>query len=545
MNTLRHDNLQEFSPEITEKIDIISRLFSTGSANSIAVAIEKCSSLGWEHERAVVPFLDDLLPLLVTSSQASEEGLLYAIYHCAPDSIPPLINLLSHERTEVKVRAAKTLATIGKKAVDAEPALTRLLGEKEDVVVQAACHALGQIFAHSERAITQLNKKCHDTNLATRSAAVHALAVIANNAKLAHSTSICRDTLIAAASDGDIEVRRSAYYGLRAMSFPSDEKGVCLIRLLSFEHEEAVQARIVEAMICDADSYDYREVVPFLVSKLSTHNRELFAASCDLLERMGASATVAVPVLLRMLEVQGDVSVARTIWRISRRADYVIPVLSQQFEDDGERICDICYEMGHAASPLLPKLLEALSADDYWDLQWAASDAIGKVATGNPDVVPSLLAAMTHESPIVLASVARSLACVGLAAVEPLMELAQSDHAIKRNYAIYALGKLGHQAAQAVPLLCRLLAESADPMLERVAAIALAHISGDPAALPILMRELTGGSEDAPIVDLINALAAVGPLASASINLLEYIARDLDGTEVGEAASSALLKISP
>jgi HEAT repeat protein len=535
--------INDFTPEINNEIASIYRLFLANNSTSNAEAIERCCNLGWQEARAVEQFLDSLLSLLETCSQESEEGLCYALYHCAPSSIEPLIELLSNDHSGVKIRAAKTLAIIGKGAQSAEGALTNLLDDTELDVAQAACRALGLIFASSELSINRIVQLCRAENSNMRSTAVHALAVIVSNTKQFRVGSVLELTLIAAASDVETETRRSAYYGIRSVAFLANEKRKWLITQLNAEPDASVQAAIIETIIRDTDESDYREVVPFLIDKLGSGNRELVRVSCELINRIGTHALAALPTLQAMLDSDEALTIAETIWGISHRPEIILPVLIQNFDDDGERICDLCCEMGSAAAPLLPKLLEALANGDSWDLQWAAADAIGMVCVANAAVIPDLLAAMNHKSPTVLGVVARSLAAVGPAALEPLMALAQSDHTIKRNYAIYALGKMGREAKKATDILRMHLSQSTDAALLRVTSIALAHVAGDPATVPILIQDLTSEADDVPAADLIDALGAVGPLAADAIDLLQWLTKELAGSEIGEAAQRALLAI--
>jgi hypothetical protein len=533
----------DFTREINDEIASISQLFLANNLSSDAEAIERCSNLGWKEERAVDQFLDSLLPLLETCSLESEESLFYALRHCGPSSIDPLIELLSSELIPVKVRAAKTIAIIGKEAQCAEGALTNLLDDIEVDVAQAACRALGLIYASSEYSINRIAQLCRVENSKMRSTAVHALAVIANNTKNLKVSSVLKQTLITAASDVEIETRRSAYYGIQSVAFLANDKRKWLIGQLTTEPDASVQAAIIETIIRDTDESDYREVVPFLIDKLGSGNRELVRVSCELINRIGIHALAALPTLQAMLDSDEALTIAETIWGISHRPEIILPVLIQNFDDDGERICDLCCEMGSAAGALLPKLLKALANGDSWDLQWAAADAIGMVCVGNAAVIPDLLAAMNHESPTVLGGVARSLAAVGPAALAPLMALAQSDHTIKRNYAIYALGKMGREAKKATDILRMHLSQSTDAALLRVTSIALAHVAGDPATVPILIQDLTSEADDVPVVHLIDALGAVGPLAADAIDLLQLLTKELAGSEIGEAAQRALLAI--
>src|SRR5262249_23044644 len=134
----------------------------------------------------------------------------------------------------------------------------------------------------------------------------------------------------------------------------------------------------------------------------SSSQRSVSWSICTALGKIGPGARAAVPALLKALDDDWiALRAAEALWRIERRAELVLPTLGRLFDaGDEENVCDIACQMGPEARPLLPKLLNALARDDYWDLQWAAADAVGFVASADPESLEVLGAALAHKSSV-------------------------------------------------------------------------------------------------------------------------------------------------
>jgi hypothetical protein len=114
--------------------------------------------------------------------------------------------------------------------------------------------------------------------------------------------------------------------------------------------------------------------------------------------------------------------VASALWRSEGRAESILPALQRIFHDNAEGVCDLICELGPAASPLLPDVIRALAEED-WDLQWAAADALRAIASTDQAVLSPLLDALAHPSPIVRSASARALAAAAVAALGALKVL--------------------------------------------------------------------------------------------------------------------------
>jgi hypothetical protein len=138
--------------------------------------------------------------------------------------------------------------------------------------------------------------------------------------------------------------------------------------------------------------------------------------------------------------------------RTARRPDPALLGTGILFNDNGEAACDLVCELGPAAVPQLPKLIAALS-EDYWDLQWAAADALRAVASADASVLASLIESLAHPSFIVRSSSARALAAIGQPAVDRLRQVIARPGDSRGPNAAYALSELGPDAGPALPAL--------------------------------------------------------------------------------------------
>ena len=197
--------------------------------------------------------------------------------------------------------------------------------------------------------------------------------------------------------------------------------------------------------------------------------------------------------------------------------------------------------IGPAAAPLMPKLLEALSAEDHWDLEWAAADAVGAIASDDPATLSVLARSLGHPSPIVRASLVGALATLGRPAVPLLCEILDDQSDDRCEWAADALGRMGPIAADACDRLRR-NARSENRAIATWSRIALAKVSADTSVAPFLIELLKDDRADLRREAAL-ALQAIGPAAGAAIPALQAATDDED-EEVRAAAGDALSAIT-
>src|SRR5262249_34684500 len=149
--------------------------------------------------------------------------------------------------------------------------------------------------------------------------------------------------------------------------------------------------------------------------------------------------------------------------------------------------------VGPAAKDAVPALAEALQCEDYWDLQWAASDALCAIGVEAKAAIPTLVSALKRPATAQWAS--KVLGRIGPAAVPALIDGLRAGEAQTCEWAADALGQIGQSASPAVPHLHELLHHEKQS-IRWWAAIALASIAASPAATPILFEAIQAEHED-------------------------------------------------
>jgi HEAT repeat protein len=467
----------------------------------------------------------------------------------APASFAPLLELLEHPSELARLRACSALLRMGQGAGDrvipAADALLTRLEDVSDVVRIEAAFALGLLGDQREATVARLVDIARTSGASTRASALHAIGNICSKraeeepGREGPAFAGTADVVLAGLDDADADVRRSACHALGYLGLPASQHLERILRILEADPSGVMRDWAASQLPALAERADISSAVATLARLLgdaprlpspSSSERSLALLICEALGRIGPGARAAVPALLEALnDDRVALWAAEALWRIERRAELVLPTLDREFDGNGEIVCDIVCEMGPEARPLLPKLLDALARDDYWDLQWAAADAIGRVASADPETLQALQKALTHESGIVRSAAAKSLANIGASAVPLLIDMLSTDIDPKtQEWVADALSRMGPVATSAAPILRAKLGglrrwaaiasgkASAHRGLRAWAAIALGKVASDADAVPALIEIL----EDEGLTDAwqaaCEALAAIGAPAAAS-----------------------------
>jgi HEAT repeat protein len=508
---------------------------------------------------AAIPALIDW-PL--GADRETEDKVCYALSNCAPASVAPLLELLNHRSEQARQRACHALRLVGQgvgdRLIPAADALLARLQDTSDAVRGEAAFALGLLGDQREATVDRLIKVARTGRTSTRASALHAVGNICRKRAEEHPHreaapfAGAANVILAALDDANADVRKSACYALEHVGLPASQHLQRILSILEADPSGVVRDWAASQLPLLAERTDISSAAPTLARLLgnapmlpspSSIQRSIASSICTTLGKIGPGAEAAVPALLEALNDDWiALPAAEALWRIERRAELVLPTLDRQLEGNGENVCDIICLMGPEARPLLPKLLDALARDDYWDLQWAAADAIGHVASADPETLQALKAALAHQSGIVRSAAARALGRIGAPAVPPLLDMLAIEIDEKtQEWVAEALLQIGSPALAAVPAL-RTRVESGSRGLRIWAAFALATIASDAQAVPILMEVL----DDEGLADMwqqaCDALGAIGTSAGAARDRLATLATyPID--EIRQAAELALAAI--
>lgn len=503
-------------------------------------AIARIYELAFKVDAKAAAAIPCLIGGLVDPDPKTGERALWALHYCAPESIDPLVECLSHPVAFVRERASHALGNIGDAArAAAAPRLKDLLEDPDQAVRQRAAWALGLMHDTCVDTLRLLASMVTNGTPVDAGAALHALGNIGKSAG-ADFLAPYREVVVAAIHSPAADSRRWALYAAESIGLERQTWADTLASIVQQDESAEVRTAALSALKDIAPSVELASALPTLVARLAEAGREASLA-CDVLAAMHPRPMSAVPFLREFLSRDEIViPAAAALWRIEGRADAIVPALRRVFEDNGEGVCDLVCELGPAAQALIPDVIRALAEED-WDLQWAAADALRAIASSDAAVLRSLLEAFDHPSPIVRSASARALAAAGAMAVRPLNALLLDASDPRASLAAFALGEIGPAAGGALTNLRAGMRSGSEP-LAGCCAIAVVRIAAEVAAVPYLVATLSSEDPAAPRKAAAEALAELGPAAGAAIEALEALGDDED-FDVAEASAQALMAI--
>jgi HEAT repeat protein len=496
-----------------------------------------CFEMGTRAQAAVPVLVDYLSDPDEEVGDSSQWGLKY----CVPESITALISCLGNPNAIVRRRACRALGQIGDAAILAGGTLRELLADPLQDVRLSSAWALGQIGDISPKTMAALFRMSRTGGAAERGVALHALGNIGKRLVDPEPLRANQKTIFRALEDEDDGVRWSACYVLESLGLETSRRVGLLMRRLEVDPSARVRLLAADSLHELAPRVDLTEYVPILCERVKAA-REEAARVCYVLASIGPKAKNAVPCLTEALRTERLViAAAKALWQIDRRVDDSLPALAGVFESDGEGVCDAICAMGPAASPLINLVIKALERDDYWDLQWAAADALGAIASGDPEVLDVLTNSLGHTSPIVRRAAVGALAKIGAPAVPALMRIVDNIDDNRSEYAAKALGKMGYLAEAAAETL-RAKMSSPNVDLASWCTIALAKVKGDLTAAPLLIGVLARNGQSDLRKEAVIALGELGPSAASALEAIRSALNDPDA-DVRTAAQEALTAI--
>lgn len=510
-----------------------------GSAdvNTRREAVEQIYELAFKVHAKAAAAIPCLIAALVDPDPKIGESSLWALHYCAPDSIDPLVGCLSHPVAIVRERAAHSLGNIGDDArIAAAATLRNLLADADEAVRRRSAWALGLMHDACGETVRLLAGMFMNGTQADAGAALHALGNIGKSAGPDVLVPYRRQ-ILAALESLDAGCRRSALYAAESLGLDVQSWADTLVQVVRQDESAEVRSEALSMLKGIAPLVDLAPAVTILTERLAELGPEA-SLVCDVLGGMRPRPTSAVPFLQQALTLDDLVlPAASALWRIEGRADSIIPAMRRIFDEQGEGVCDLICELGPAASPLIPDVVNALAEED-WDLQWAAADALGAIAASDQMAQQSLLDALAHPSAIVRSASARALAAAESGAAGPLRALLADASDPRASLAAYALGEMGPVAAEAIAAL-RVGMRSGSQPFAGCCAIAVARIAGESGAVPYLVATLRSDDPVAPRQAAANALAELGPAATVAVEALETLLDDAD-FDVADAAMKAL-----
>lgn len=527
--------------ERREIVDALLRSIQDGDEALRLAAADRLSSL------CIFGLVADVVPIepLARWLGAADESLRslaeYGLANTDGRALPTLIARLDDAVADVRISAASALAHTGDLAAIAASQLCNRLQDPVAQVRQRAAFALGLIHAIDEASVLALLEMSQSPEDGDRASAMHALGNVAQKLSDDSLRERLQSRAVQASEDPDGDTRWGAHFVLDSLEAPPD------VRLAVIERGLRDAAPLVQKIAASGlkdlvTLVDLAPLEPALIA-LALGGDDAAGTAVEVLGQAGRS-TEAVAAITEIATESGyrSVGAAGALWQMTRDAELVLPVLEREFEDNGESVCDLICLMGPAASPLLPRIMKALGDEDSYDLQWAAADALGAVASPDPEVVEALAHALDHPSGIVRGAATRALGRTGAVAVPLLLKHLAPPFSPSAEYVADALSRMGPSAISAVDAL-RTAHRQGEWGLRTWAAIALARIAADPEAVPDLLKIVESDDDNGPTQHAIEALAAVGPAARKALPALRKLQEHLN-EEIAAAAEAAIASVA-
>lgn len=503
---------------------------------------------------ALVKLLDDADPLVVTQAAAAvavireddgREQMPEADVSLYASAIEPLSKTTVHPDPRARRASLRALKRLTASPAELAPIVTKQLADADPSVVLAAMHtladlgddavpfllealkspesrywatvALAEIGPDAAAATEPLAKLVEESDEEERMQAILALAGIGEKAAAA-APAIAK---VLEASDESSRAAAAFTLG-RLRAAGCDE---CLAKAAASDDAFlAATAAWARARIHPDDAALVAQAVDRLRKGLGNADPEMRAASASGLSDLAADLDAAGKEQLAgefvgLLSDSDQESGLAAGAALVRLGAAAVPALDAALANAALKpaILEIAAAIGPAAKPLLPKLV-ALFDDPAMEIRGDAAVAVGKVGADAAEAVP---------------------------AIEKLLADPASPAGL-RYAAAYALGQIGPAAAAAEPTL-RPLTASDDELLATVATWAALKIKpGDETlfatAVPLLRRALRGENEMVRLEAAV-ALGDIGPSAASAIPILELVAEDDASKQVRAAAAEAVTKI--
>ncbi|HFE64868.1 MAG TPA: alpha/beta fold hydrolase, partial [Caldithrix sp.] len=343
------------------------------------------------------------------------------------EAIEPLIDLLDHEKSYVRVCAQIALRKLGENMV--ELFIRKFSDKKEPVQSRVALiTALGNIW--NKRAVMPLINAINDSDQSVRSAAIYSLGNIKDKRAV--------EPLIVAINDSSQSVRERA---IEALGKLGDKRAFEPIIAVIDDENEYVRDEAVMAL----GKFKDQRLIEALVSRLKDDG-VIEDVGLHAAEALAAIGEPAVRPLMNALNdsaalARENACIGLGILKDPRAIDILIHAL--QDEDSGVR-----YEASRALAkigePAVEPLIAALKSENE-NARMGAAKALGAIK--NPRAVNPLTDLLKDNKRRVKREAMRALGKLQSAeAVKPLAEIALRQEGRDAVRAVSALSKIGYPA---------------------------------------------------------------------------------------------------
>ncbi|MFW9822344.1 MAG: HEAT repeat domain-containing protein [Candidatus Thorarchaeota archaeon] len=415
--------------------------------------------------------------------------------------------------------------------IESDPSIIREVISHLDSEIRSikfnSINVLGELGEKSENAIPLLTRCLDDDDWSICREAARSLGKIGILAK--DALPILSNLL----SDKEVSIRKEAAIAIGRIKNPTSESLSALINALKDSNEE-VRTEAANALgEIGSDAY---EAIPELMDSLKDVNWVVRTATAQAISKIGKNSIKAIPALVNALDDDD--------WRVRYR---VVNTLASMGE------------------PAVPALLEILKMKNIIAIK-EAIDCLGEIKIADPKIIDKISDLLTSRSEKVRGKAADALRSIGKETVPVLIKALEKARNNMKVIIISALGGVGVEANQAIPILANLLSlpeqeQEYNPSFTNILKRAIIAFLKDPlgrkAAIRVELARALGkiGSESQDAVVTLGSalndpkytvrkeaalsLGKLGTFASSSIPLLVKVLEDRN-PDVRWRASEAL-----
>lgn len=299
-----------------------------------------------------------------------------------------VIAQLSHERTAIRIYAAKALYHFGEAAI---PELVKALETSDENLQVLVLNALARQHKVAAPAVPAVLKILKADKIRAKIAAVRLCEAIAAPA---HSVT---PTLIELLKGDNKVLVRAAFAAL----FQMGEKSVPeLIKGLS---SKVFNVRYVCTRVLGYLGPKSGAAVKAIMANLGDKNKDIVIASISALRRIGPASKAAIPVLVGMLKSASHGVRNSLESNLARYGELAIKELMAAFKAGNSTekcvLARIMTNMGAPAAPATPLLMRELTQKEYW-VRRHCTDALAAIGPGASGAIPALIERLLNDKAV-------------------------------------------------------------------------------------------------------------------------------------------------
>jgi len=435
-------------------------------------------------------------------------------------TVPDLIADLGDEDSNVRVRAATSLGSMGPEAAEAVPVLIESLRDDHVWVRIEAVRALGRI-GDEPGVVDALAGALNDEHHKVRCVGVYALEEIGPEPEVV-------EILIKGLTVDDEYMQRLIINTFRDFGPRAVDAIPALLELYE-KGGEYIRPVVINALGVISQEWEIFEVV------LDALEDEDFGVRLVAVTAIGDFGDIAKPAIPKLIEILADknederlrAGTTAALGRIGSGREAADALIDSMWDESGQVYRGVFDALGNLGDVpgVVTALIEVINSDDP-DRPMHAAYALAKIGPDASDAVPHLIELYDDENMYVRKAAIYALGEInpGAAIMDTLIEALEDSSPQVQMEASAAIGKVGTDAIDAVPILLGLL-ERGD-WLRLNAARALNRVDENYIAetIPLLLELM---DKDDLILQSLSAveLARLGTKASDALPTLREILR--------------------